>query len=76
MKDERDPLQYMLDVMRDPDAGPDRRDRMAMAAAPYVHGKVGEKGKKAQKDEAAQALLGAGRFGATAPPKPSGSTTH
>ena len=30
-----DPLQYMLRVMRDPDAPPARRDAMAIAAAPY-----------------------------------------
>lgn len=31
------PLQYMLRVMRDPNASQSRRDNMAMAAAPYVH---------------------------------------
>ena len=31
------PLAYMLTVMNDPDADPARRDRMAVAAAPYVH---------------------------------------
>lgn len=31
------PLEYMLRVMRDPDAEPERRDKMAMGAAPYVH---------------------------------------
>ena len=30
------PLEYMLAVLRDEDADPDRRDRMA-AAAPYIH---------------------------------------
>lgn len=34
------PLQYMLRVMRDPNAGDKRRDAMAMAAAPYVHPKL------------------------------------
>lgn len=33
------PLDYMLAVMRDPTADPARRDRMAQAAAPYVHAK-------------------------------------
>jgi hypothetical protein len=33
------PLDYMLSVMRDEDAESSRRDRMAMAAAPYVHDK-------------------------------------
>jgi hypothetical protein len=36
------PLQYMLRVMRDPDAPPARRDAMAIAAAPYVHSKLGQ----------------------------------
>jgi hypothetical protein len=33
----RMPLQHMLDVMDDPKASQDRRDRMAIAAAPYLH---------------------------------------
>lgn len=31
------PLQYMVSVMRDPNADPDRRDRMAAAGAPFIH---------------------------------------
>lgn len=31
------PLDYMLNVMRDEGAPPERRDSMAKAAAPYVH---------------------------------------
>ena len=31
------PLDYMLQVMRDPDSPQQRRDEMAKAAAPYVH---------------------------------------
>ena len=31
------PLDYMPAVMNDPDADPARRDRMAIAAAPYIH---------------------------------------
>jgi hypothetical protein len=31
------PLQHMLNVLRDPDAPPERRDAMAKAAAPYCH---------------------------------------
>ncbi|WP_461357613.1 hypothetical protein [Bradyrhizobium ottawaense] len=30
----------MLRVMRDPSVGDDRRDKMAIAAAPYVHPKL------------------------------------
>lgn len=31
------PLKYMLRVMRNSKADPDRRDRMAVAAAPFIH---------------------------------------
>jgi hypothetical protein len=31
------PLEHMLAVLHDPKADPDRRDRMAVAAAPFVH---------------------------------------
>lgn len=31
------PLDYMLQVMRNPEVDPHRRDEMAKAAAPYVH---------------------------------------
>lgn len=31
------PLQYMLRVMRNPKADAERRDRMAVAAAPFIH---------------------------------------
>ncbi len=31
------PLEYMLAVLRDEKASSDRRDRMAVAAAPYIH---------------------------------------
>lgn len=34
------PLDYMLRVMRDPNADEERRDKMAAAAAPYVHPKL------------------------------------
>jgi hypothetical protein len=36
------PLEYMLAVMRDPDADQVRRDRMAMAAAPYCHPRMAD----------------------------------
>ncbi len=53
------PLEYMLAVMNDPEADLSRRDRMAIAAAPYTHTKAGDDiGKKeAQRvasDEAAE----------------------
>lgn len=36
------PLEYMLKVMRDPANETDRRDRMAIGAAPYMHAKAVE----------------------------------
>jgi hypothetical protein len=36
------PLQYMLRVMRDPEASAARRDAMAIAAAPFVHSKLAQ----------------------------------
>jgi hypothetical protein len=50
------PLDYMLTVMQDEAADPLRRDRMAIAAAGYVHAKPGDvaKGKKKAAEEAAQ----------------------
>lgn len=50
------PLEYMLAVMNSTEADDERRDRMAIAAAPYVHEKAADKklGKKEQKLEAAK----------------------
>ena len=54
------PLDHMLAVMNDPDADPARRDRMAIAAAPYVHVRAAD-AKPGKKDEAEQAALTAER---------------
>ena len=48
------PLAHMLAVLNDPTAAANRRDKMAIAAAPYVHGRIAEKGKKAVEAEAAR----------------------
>ena len=64
------PLAYMLRVMNDPSAQPERRDRMAIAAAPFVHPRANEakKGKKEQRAEAAKAAA-TGRFAPPPPPR-------
>jgi hypothetical protein len=63
-----EPLDYMLSVMNDPMADKDRRDRMAIAAAPFVHPRIAEgKGKKQEKDEKAK-TAGAGKFAPGRPP--------
>lgn len=59
------PLEYMLSVMNDDGAESERRDRMAQAAAPYVHAKAADvaAGKKEQKQAAADAAsAGGNRF--------------
>lgn len=63
------PLEYMLRVMNSWDAEDARRDRMAVAAAPFVHARADDAkgGKKEQKAEAAKEV--AGRFSRSAPPK-------
>ena len=48
------PLERLLAVMRDPSADPARRDRAAIAAAPYCHPRAAETGKKARKAEEAK----------------------
>ena len=65
------PLDYMLAVMNDDDADASRRDRMAIAAAPFVHAKPGDapKGKKEQAQEAAQEVASGGRFAPRGTPK-------
>jgi len=48
------PLQHMLSVLNDPTAAPNRKDRMAIAAAPYCHPRLAEKGKKTVAAEQAE----------------------
>ena len=45
------PLQHMLSVINDPEAPAARRDKMAIAAAPYCHPRVADKGKQASGSE-------------------------
>jgi hypothetical protein len=49
-------LDLLLAVMNDPDADPARRDRMAIAAAPYVHVRAAD-ARSGKKQEAEQAAL-------------------
>lgn len=61
------PLDYLLQVMRDQNEDKGRRMQAAIQAAPYMHAKKGEAGKKEQKDAAAKKV--ASKFTAGAPPK-------
>lgn len=54
------PLDYMLAIMNDAEADDGRRDRMAIAAAPYVHARAAD-AKPGKKEEAEQAALTAER---------------
>lgn len=66
------PLEYMLTVMRDPGADDARRDRMAQAAAPFVHARADSAapGKKEQAAERAQDAAAEGSpFAPPAAPK-------
>ena len=64
------PLEYMLTVMNDRLVDDARRDKMAIAAAPYVHGRADAvaPGKKEQKQEAAEKVA-AGKFAPRGGPK-------
>lgn len=67
-KENLDPLTYMLKVMNDPIIDVNRRDRMAVAAAPFCHTRKGEGlGKKEEKTDRAKSA-GAGRFASGKPP--------
>ena len=64
-----DPLEYMLKVMNSEEADAGRRDRMAIAAAPFMHSRKGEgMGKKDEMAGRAKAA-GKGKFSSSAPPK-------
>ena len=66
-----DPLAYMLKVMNDDQADDTRRDRMAVAAAVYLHGKPGDAGqgvKKQRQEAGLRAATGGGRFASPPPP--------
>ena len=54
------PLDHMLAVINDPQVDDARRDRMAIAAAPYVHARAAD-AKPGKKQEAEQAGLTAER---------------
>lgn len=55
------PLEYMLAVMNDPKASAARRDRMAIAAAPFQHARMADavRGKKEQADDRAKEVSSA-----------------
>jgi phage terminase small subunit len=54
------PLDYLLSIMRDPSAAPERRDRAAICAAQYIHPRAADN-RKTKRQEKAEAAEGAGR---------------
>lgn len=68
VRESKDPLTYMLDIMNDPTQDQSRRDRMAQAAAQYVHPKAGE-GKKESREEAARKAAKGERFSPSLAPR-------
>ena len=58
-KPQMTPLEYMLGVINDPTADQTRRDRLAIAAAPFVHERVIDRyvGKKEVQKAEAQAVV-------------------
>jgi phage terminase small subunit len=63
-----DPIEFLTTIMNEPAADLRFRIDAAKAMLPFKHQKLGEGGKKDQKQDAA-AKAGAGKFSATAPPK-------
>ena len=67
------PLEYMLELIRNPLIDPARRDKLAIAAAPYCHARLdgagtAAKGKKEAQKEAAIETAG-GKFRAGEAPR-------
>lgn len=61
------PLEYALRVMNDPREAKERRDRLCVAAMPFVHVKKGEGGKREAAAEKAE-KLSTGKFAAAPAP--------
>lgn len=68
------PLDYMLQVLNDPKVEPERRDRMAQAAAPFFHARPAAGAELGKKDRQKQAAHDRA-VGKLAPPAPPGTAT-
>jgi phage terminase small subunit len=62
-----DPRAFLLAAMNDGELDPKLRIDAAKALMPFTHNKLGEGGKKDQRQDAAK-KAGAGKFGSAAPP--------
>lgn len=63
------PLEYMLKVMNDAESDPMRRDRMAMAAAPFVHMRPADSRPGKRESQEAAAKEAGSKFKPAAPPR-------
>lgn len=64
----KDPKFFLLALMNDMEADVKLRADAAKSLMPFMHAKLGEGGKKDEKADAAK-KAGAGKFGASAPPR-------
>lgn len=62
------PLEFLLEVMRDPEEERGRRMQAATLAAPYCHPKKGEASAKKEEEAARKKAAQTGRFGRRQPP--------
>lgn len=65
---EPDPIAFLEGIVSDPSIDAKLRVDAAKALLPYKHAKIGEQGKKAARQEAAESVTKGGRFAATPPP--------
>ena len=63
------PLEYALQVMNDPREPKERRDRLCVAAMPFVHTKKGEGGKREAAAEKANKAASQSKFATPSAPK-------
>ena len=63
-----DPKHFLMAAMNDGELDDKLRIDAAKALMPFVHGKIGDAGKKDQRQDAAKKVAG-GKFAAAAPPK-------
>lgn len=64
-----DPKVFLLSVMNDQDMDARLRIDAAKSLMPFMHVKLGEGGKKDEKNRAAKSAASSGRFAPSAPPK-------
>lgn len=64
-----DPKVFLTALMNSPRAGVKARLEAAKALLPFEHSKIGEKGQKQKREDAAKSAATTGRFATPAPPK-------